>query len=295
MFKLLKVGLIKSATSLVSGLDKLVFGKERFNKEDLDALEELLIASDLGTEASQFVIEKLSGMRVHEASDAKKALGNIFIEMLTKRCISLSELDAPRLVLTVLGVNGAGKTTVIGKIAHLHRSKRVIVGACDTFRAAAGAQLEVWCNRSGAEFISGSDKQNSASIAFQVAQEAEKGECMAIIDTAGRLPNNKPLMDELTRLSKAVGKAAPTAKHLGVLVIDASIGQSALTQVEAFTKCVPIDALIFTKMDTSAKGGALIALAHKFSIPVMALGTGEGIDDLAEFEPQEFVKALLQT
>ncbi len=201
---------------------------------------------------------------------------------------------SPHIIL-FCGVNGNGKTTTAGKLASkLHvEGKKVLLAACDTFRAAAVEQLRVWSERSGADLFHGAHGADPASVAFQAVQKAQlEGYDVLIIDTAGRLQNKQNLMDELGKITRVMKKLLPEAPHDSILVVDATTGQNALSQVELFTQSTPLTGLIVTKLDSTAKGGIIVNLVKKFSLPVFFVGVGEGIDDLAPFDPEGFVSAL---
>jgi len=201
----------------------------------------------------------------------------------------------PQVVL-VVGVNGSGKTTTIGKLAHQFRSagKSVVIAAGDTFRAAAVEQLQVWGDRAGVPVMTAAEGSDPASLAFEAMVKAEQdGSDLLMIDTAGRLQNRQDLMEELAKIVRVIRKKDPTAPHNTLLVLDATTGQNALNQVEVFRKIADVSGLIMTKLDGTAKGGVLVALADKFGLPIHAIGVGEQIDDLQAFDPQEFARALI--
>lgn len=297
-FSALKAGLKKTASKLSDGITSVIT-KKKLDEETLEALEELLISSDLGVSTSAKIIEALAKTKFHKEVDTKEIkieLANIIADILEK---SVGQIDftkhKPHVVL-VCGVNGNGKTTTIGKIAAKYRKagKKVTLGACDTFRAAAGEQLKVWAQRSKSAFVAGELNADPASVAYKALEEAKNNKSdMLLLDTAGRLANKTHLMDELSKINRVIQKHDQTAPHDVILVLDATTGQHALSQVESFKAIVNITGIIVTKLDGSAKAGIVVAIGQKFNIPIIAIGVGEAIDDLDAFSAKDFAQNLV--
>jgi fused signal recognition particle receptor len=295
----LKQGLGRSADRLGGGIKTLMFGR-KLDAEAWDAIEEALIMADLGPQAASTLVEKLKRRRLPEGTTertVRESLAAEMAEMLTPlaKPLALEPEKRPTVVLMV-GVNGSGKTTTIGKFAHQLRAegKRVMIAACDTFRAAAVEQLRQWSERSGAAFFAREQGADAAAVAFDALAAATKESYdVLLIDTAGRLHNKDALMAELAKIGRVIGKLDASAPHRTLLVLDATTGQNAVAQVETFRALANITGLIVTKLDGSAKGGVLLALAEKFALPIHAIGVGEGIDDLQPFAARPFADALL--
>ena len=274
-----------------------IMSKGELNNEFFDELEEVLISSDIGANCSLEIVEQLrerarkSKLRTQE--DVKAALREIMSEILDNN--QLPEITYP-LVYLVVGVNGVGKTTTIGKLANYYKSqgKSVLLVAGDTFRAAAVDQLSVWANRNNVKIIKNEDGADPASVVFDGVVSAQaKNVDVVIIDTAGRLHNKANLMEELKKVSKVVSNKWPEACYQKLLVLDATTGQNALSQVEYFDEAVGIDGLVLTKLDGTAKGGVVLGIAQDYSVPVVFVGTGEQIDDIEPFDSKEFVDAII--
>ncbi len=274
-----------------------IMSKGELNNEFFDELEEVLISSDIGANCSVEIVEQLrerarkSKLRTQE--DVKAALREIMSEILDNN--QLPEITYP-LVYLVVGVNGVGKTTTIGKLANYYKSqgKSVLLVAGDTFRAAAVDQLSVWANRNNVKIIKNEDGADPASVVFDGVVSAQaKNVDVVIIDTAGRLHNKANLMEELKKVSKVVSNKWPEACYQKLLVLDATTGQNALSQVEYFDEAVGIDGLVLTKLDGTAKGGVVLGIAQDYSVPVVFVGTGEQIDDIEPFDSKEFVDAII--
>lgn len=295
----LKSGLSKSAGRLSGGIGD-IFTKRKLDQEALDELEELLITSDMGVATSQAIVESISKDRFNKditPEEIKLALAREVETILTPVAQTL-EIDAAKspYVILVTGVNGNGKTTTIGKLAHYWQGQghKVMLAACDTFRAAAVAQLEVWAERVGCELVTGKDQADPASVAYQALERAKAEQVdILLLDTAGRLHNKANLMEQLSKLVRVVKKLDDTAPHNTLLVLDATTGQNAHHQVKEFKQTVDIDGLIVTKLDGTAKGGVVVALAKAFPISLYAIGVGEGIDDLRPFDAEDFAKGLV--
>jgi fused signal recognition particle receptor len=298
-FSRLRKGLSRSSSHVSDGITG-IFTKAKLDADTLQDLEDLLITSDLGVETAAEVAAKFGEGRFDKEispDEVKTALAEIIAAQLTPVARPL-EIDAaakPHVILMV-GVNGAGKTTTIGKMAQRFKDegKRVVLAAGDTFRAAAVEQLKVWGTRTGAEVIARDIGADAAGLAFDALTRAkDEGADVLMIDTAGRLQNRKELMDELAKIVRVLKKQDETAPHSVILVLDASTGQNALSQAKVFTEIAGVTGLVMTKLDGTARGGILVALAAKFDLPIHAIGVGEGIEDLQAFEPIEFAEALV--
>ena len=292
-------GLARSAGKLGEGLGA-VFTKRRLDEEALTDLEDVLISADLGTEVTKRIVANFRknrfGKEVTEA-EIKEALATEIAEILAPvaRPLTISPERAPHVVL-VVGVNGNGKTTTIGKLALQYREQglKPILAAGDTFRAAAVEQLQVWGERTGAPVVTAPANSDPAGLAFDALARAKaEGKDVLLIDTAGRLHNKSALMEELQKIIRVLHKQDPTAPHSTILVLDATTGQNAITQVSVFREMVDITGLIVTKLDGSARGGIVVALAEQFGLPVHAVGVGEQAADLKPFYPMDFARGLL--
>ena len=298
-FSRLKEGLSRSTQKLSSGITA-VFTKRKLDDAALDELEELLIAADLGPAAAKRVIAAFRRTRFGDDvtdEEIKTALATeitIILDPVAKPLV-IDRGHAPHVVL-VVGVNGTGKTTTIGKFAQFYREQgfRPMLVAGDTFRAAAVEQLQIWGERTGAPVVSGKPETDAAGLAFTALERAKReGIDLLLIDTAGRLHNKTALMDELAKIIRVIRKLDPTALHSVLLVLDATTGQNALNQVEVFQDLVNVDGLIVTKLDGSARGGVVVALAEEFGLPVHAVGVGEQAGDLRPFVAAEFARGLV--
>lgn len=298
-FARLTKGLARSSSRMSDGIGA-IFTKAKLDASTLEELEDLLITADLGIETAGEVTKKLAEGRFDKeigAEEVKHLLAGIIAERLEPVAKPL-ELDGrakPHVILMV-GVNGAGKTTTIGKLAqtYVNDSKRVVLAAGDTFRAAAVEQLKVWGQRTGAEVMARDIGADAAGLAFDALAHAKaEGADVLMIDTAGRLQNRKELMDELAKIVRVLKKQDETAPHSVVLVLDASTGQNAISQAQVFTEIAGVTGIVMTKLDGTARGGILVALAAKFGLPIHAIGVGEGIEDLQPFDPADFARALV--
>ena len=295
----LRDGLAKSTKRVTESITGL-FTKKKLDQETLNELEDALIQADLGVAVAARLVEKLGKERFgKEVTDeeVRAAFADDIAEILQPVAVPLA-IDAVRKphVVLVVGVNGSGKTTTIAKLASLYRGegRSVILAAGDTFRAAAVEQLKVWGDRAGVPVVSKPTGADAAGLAYEALERAraEKTDVL-LIDTAGRLHNKTNLMEELAKIVRVIRKLDPEAPHSCLLVLDATTGQNAHAQVETFKTMSPVDALVVTKLDGSAKGGVLVALAEKFKLPVVAIGVGEGIDDLRPFEARAFARGLM--
>ena len=292
-------GLSRSAGKLSGGIGA-VFTKRKLDDEALEDLENLLISADLGTEVAQRIIAHFRSTRFGKEvseDEVKQALAAEIAEILAPvaRPLQINPDRAPHVVL-VVGVNGNGKTTTIGKLALQYRQEglKPMLAACDTFRAAAVEQLQVWGERAGAPVVSAPANTDPAGLAFDALTRAKaEGADVLLIDTAGRLHNKSALMEELQKIIRVIRKQDATAPHTVLLVLDATTGQNALQQVGVFREMVDVSGLIVTKLDGSARGGIVVALAEEYGLPVYAVGVGEQIDDLKPFYPMDFARGLL--
>ncbi len=295
----LKAGLSKTKSAIFGQIDEVLKAFVRVDEDLLDELEELLIMSDVGVGATEEIIDRLrdeikSG-RLKEKDQVIDALKAILTDMIGEgEALNLS--TTPSVVL-VIGVNGAGKTTSIGKISNrlIAKGKRVVVAAADTFRAAAIDQLAVWCERSGADLVRQNEGSDPAAVVFDAISYAKrKGADVLIIDTAGRLHNKKNLMNELAKINRVIDRELPDAARENLLVLDATTGQNAILQAKEFRTAADITGLILNKLDGTAKGGIVISIKNELDIPVKFIGVGEKIDDMQEFDSGEFVSALFE-
>ena len=295
----LKGGLQRSSQALTQNVSA-IFTKRKLDDEALEELEDALIQADLGVDMAQTLASRLKKDRFgKDVTDVevKEALAGYIAETLAPVAEPLvPEAAAKPYVVLVAGVNGTGKTTTIGKLAALWagEGKRVGIAACDTFRAAAVEQLEIWADRAGARFFKAETGADAAGLAYDALATAKReGLDVLLIDTAGRLHNKSALMDELKKINRVLAKQDQAAPHASLLVLDATTGQNAHRQVELFKEAVDVTGLVVTKLDGSARGGVVVALADAFGLPVHAVGVGEGIEDLRAFEAEGFARALL--
>lgn len=295
----LRDGLAKSTKRVTESITGL-FTKKKLDRATLNDLEDALIQADLGVGVAARLVEKLGKERFgKEVTDeeVRVAFADDIAEILQPVAVPLA-IDArhkPHVVL-VIGVNGSGKTTTIAKLAHLLKGegRKVMMAAGDTFRAAAVEQLKVWGDRAGVPVVARETGADAAGLAYEALEKARAESCdVLLVDTAGRLHNKTNLMEELAKIVRVMRKLDPAAPHSCLLVLDATTGQNAHAQVETFKSMSPVDALVVTKLDGSAKGGVLVALAEKFKLPVVAIGVGESIDDLRPFEARAFARGLM--
>jgi fused signal recognition particle receptor len=292
-------GLRKSSNKLAESIAS-VFTKEKLDDAGIAELEEMLISSDMGAAAAARISAALADQRFSKenvAAEAREALAGEVARILKPReaTLDLTAGPKPRIVL-VIGVNGSGKTTTIGKLAKnlTDAGARVVIGAADTFRAAAIEQLKVWADRSGAAFVASIQGADAAGVAFETVKRAgEENADVALIDTAGRLQNKSELMAELAKIIRVMRKIDEDAPHETLLVLDATVGQNALSQVENFRAVTEITGLVMTKLDGTAKGGVLVAVAQRHAIPIHFIGVGEKAEDLQPFDATSFSRALV--
>ncbi len=297
-------GVEKSRTGIMEKLGKAIAGKDTVDAEVLDELEEILITSDVGVKTTIEIIDRIEARVAKDKYLNSSELNNI----LKEEIIALlkdhapdkpAEFDAdfpqkPHIIM-VVGVNGVGKTTTIGKLAHLYKQagKNVVLGAADTFRAAAVDQLKIWSERADVPIIQQGQNADPAAVAYDTVEAANaRGADVALVDTAGRLHNKKSLMDELAKIKRVMGKVVNGAPHEVILVLDASTGQNAMEQAKAFTSFVDITGLALTKLDGTAKGGIVIGVSNELDVPVKYIGVGEQIEDLQVFDRELFVNSL---
>ena len=299
-FDRLKQGLTKTKDSLVKKVDDLFKSFRKVDEDLLEELEEILIMDDVGAVTSEKIIErlreKIRDERITDSDEAKAALRAILAEEIgSGEPLNLS--TKPSVVL-VIGVNGVGKTTSVAKMAASLKAegKKVILAAADTFRAGAIEQLAVWADRAGVDLIRHEEGSDPASVVFDAAAAAKsRGADVLINDTAGRLHNKKNLMDELAKINRVIDREFPDAARENLLVLDATTGQNAISQAKEFCRAAELTGLVITKLDGSAKGGIVFSVKEELGIPVKYIGIGERIDDLAPFNAEDFVKALLET
>ena len=301
IFDKFKIGFKKTASAFTSGLKDIIVKKE-IDDKTLDRIEEYLIQSDVGLTAAAEIKQIIAQEKIDPKNDIINEISLIlkdYITTLMKPLENESFFNKKEKLNAVLvsGVNGVGKTTTIGKIGKILKSNgsKVMFSACDTFRAAAIEQLESWANKIDVQITKSSQGSDPASVAYQAVEEAIKGSFNhVLIDTAGRLQNKKNLMEEYKKIANVTKKIDPDAPHDVILVLDATSGQNVINQVEEFNKIIPITGLVMTKLDGTAKGGILLALAKKYKLPIIALGLGEKEDDLQIFNAEKFAEAFTQ-
>lgn len=297
----LQQGLEKTKQSFFSQITKAVAGKSKVDISFLDELEQILISSDVGLETTVKIIDRLEAKVAEEkyinTSELNGLLKSVIVDILSENnTTDLDDFnpvtqDKPHIIM-VVGVNGVGKTTTIGKLAHQYTKKglKVVLGAGDTFRAAAVDQLGIWAKRSNTEFFNKGMNTDPAAVAYETVQFAQTNQCdVAIVDTAGRLHTKKHLMEELTKIKRSMDKKMPGAPHEVLLVLDATTGQNAIEQARHFTEATDVTALALTKLDGSAKGGVVLGISDQFKIPIKYIGVGEGIEQLQVFNRKVFV------
>jgi fused signal recognition particle receptor len=298
-FDKLKQGLGKTKNSLDEKINNVFSVFRKVDEELLEELEEALVMSDIGVETSVKIIDelriKIKKEKIEDEEDVKRALREIMKNILDIADSELKLETKPSIIL-VVGVNGVGKTTSIGKIANnlVKQGKKVIVAAADTFRAAAVEQLEIWAERSGSQIVKKEEGSDPASVVYEAIQKTrETGADVLIVDTAGRLHNKKYLMDELLKIKKVIQKEMPDASKEILLVLDAETGQNAISQVKAFKETTELTGIVLTKLDGTAKGGVVLGIVSENQIPVKFIGIGEQIDDMQVFNAEEFIDAII--
>ncbi|MGE5848370.1 MAG: signal recognition particle-docking protein FtsY [Ignavibacteria bacterium] len=300
----LKTGLSKTRDKLVKKINETITGRAVIDEKTLEELEEILITSDIGYDTAVKIIDKA---RISFKEEKSRNYDNL-ISVIKKELESILNVDEIHgdngilkfkpYVILIVGINGTGKTTTIGKLAYNFRNKglKVLLGAADTFRAAAGEQLDIWAKKAGVDIIQKEKGSDPSSVAFETVQNAvnEKYD-IVLIDTAGRLHNRANLMEELRKIKKVLRKVIPYAPNETLLVLDGTTGQNALVQAEEFSKVTNINGLVITKLDGTAKGGVVFQVCAKQKIPVKYIGVGEGIDDLQDFDPKLFISAIFDS
>lgn len=294
-FDKLKNTVSKTAQALVGNVVDTVSEEEEFSEFVLDDMEDMLISADLGVDYASELVDKLRGQNKIKPSQVKEFLQNEFIKILdTTGSSELSYKDNELNIYFITGVNGAGKTTLIGKLAYKFKQegKRVLIAAGDTFRAAAEEQVDIWSKRSGADIIR-RDKADPASVVYEAIQKGiNENYNVILVDTAGRLQNKFNLMEELSKIKTVIDKNAPDYLRESILVIDANTGQNGLQQAKVFKECVNLTSVALTKLDGSAKGAIVLAIAKELGLPVKLVGVGEKMEDLKNFDSKEFIQAL---
>ncbi len=294
----LKAGLAKTKDAVFGQVNEVVKNFRKVDEELLEELEEIMIMADMGMTTTEKIIEELRDRiktkNIKNADDVKTALGEILVNQVGEgEELNLSTTPS---VILVIGVNGVGKTTSIGKIAYnlKNQGKKVVVAAADTFRAAAIEQLAIWCDRAGVELVRQNEGSDPASVVFDAIAAANKRKAdVLIIDTAGRLHNKSNLMDELAKINRIIGRELPNAARETLLVLDSTTGQNAVMQAKKFKEAADITGLILTKLDGTAKGGAVFSIKEEIDLPVKFIGVGEQIDDMQPFDSKMFVEALM--
>lgn len=300
-FSRLAAGLSKTRDNIVSGIDSIFSGFSSINDEFYEEIEEILIMGDLGMKATGEIIENLKEKVKEQKLKEPAACRQLLIDSMKEQMRvedTAYRFEETTSVVLVIGVNGVGKTTTVGKLAGKlkGKGKKVVIAAADTFRAAAGEQLLEWANRAGVEMIGGQEGADPASIVFDAAASAKsKGADVLLCDTAGRLHNKKNLMEELRKINRVIDREFPDAYRETLVVLDSTTGQNALSQAKQFGEVADITGIVLTKMDGTAKGGIAVAIQSELNIPVKYIGVGETIDDLQKFDADAFVDALFQT
>jgi fused signal recognition particle receptor len=295
----IKNGLTKTRNKIVQSISETLTGKAQIDDNTLDTIEEILITSDMGVETAELIIENVRKSLKNEKDRSVQNVINLIKKELAdilpnNNLNDIDKLQRPYIIL-VVGVNGVGKTTTIGKLAYNYKNLgyKVIVGAADTFRAAANEQLEIWAKRAGVEIISSQKGNDPSSIAFDTVKKAvQENYDVVLIDTAGRLHNKTNLMNELSKIKKVIQKFSESAPHETLLVLDGTTGQNAVVQATEFSKVIDLSGLVITKLDGTAKGGVVFQISKRLNIPIRFIGVGEGIEDLQEFDKDSFISAL---
>ncbi|GKU24780.1 signal recognition particle-docking protein FtsY [Clostridium folliculivorans] len=298
LFEKLKSGLSKTRDNFTDRITEVLNLAVTIDEDLYDELEEILITSDIGMDTTVEIIDRLKSRikaeKIKDPTEVKPCLKNVIADMLNEG-VKEKEADSKQKVMLVIGVNGVGKTTSIGKLASKYKNegKKVILAAADTFRAAASDQLEIWSDRAGVDIVRHQEGSDPAAVVYDGIQ-ATKARNMDILicDTAGRLHNKKNLMNELSKINRIIDREFEEASKETLLVLDATTGQNAVIQAKQFMEACPIDGIILTKLDGTAKGGVVISIKNSLNIPVRYIGVGEGVDDLQEFDPQGFADAL---
>ena len=297
-FAKLKQGLSKTRSNIVDSIESVFTSHDKIDDDFYEELEELLVMGDVGIHATEEILDELKlavkKRECRKPDECREYLIDVIKEKMRVTESDYEFLDKPSVVM-VIGVNGVGKTTTIGKLAHIYRNKgkSVLIAAADTFRAAASEQLEIWAERAGVDMIGANDGADPSSVIYDAVNAARSRHVDVLLcDTAGRLHNKKNLMNELEKMNRIIDKNYPGVKRENLIVLDATTGQNALNQAREFGEVAPLSGIVLTKMDGTAKGGIAIAIQSELGIPVKFIGVGEGIDDLQEFDSDTFVNAL---
>ena len=300
-FARLKSSLQKTRSSLAGGIENVVHGKAKVGPELLEELEEILLIADVGMNSASFILEDLkkdvAKNRIRENEEVLEQLKSRMKEILSQNIKPITFTENKPLVILMVGVNGSGKTTTIGKLAQRWKQegKKVLLAAGDTFRAAAINQLQVWADRADINCISQKSGADPSAVAYDAVQAAVSRDMdVVLIDTAGRLQTNQNLMEELKKIKRVIGKVLPGAPHETLLVLDATLGQNSISQAKLFHETLELDGFVMTKLDGTAKGGVLFNLSGELKLPIYFIGVGEKAEDLQEFDPERFVEALIQ-
>jgi fused signal recognition particle receptor len=295
VFARLKQRLSKTRRSFADGVGRILTGQRKIDAEVLDQIEELLITADVGVQTATELIDRISSARAADADELQRVLRAEILSILTRQAHAAPAVTAAPHVIMVVGVNGVGKTTTIGKLAARYSAagKTVLIAAADTFRAAAVDQLAIWAERAGAGLVRRKDGTDPAAVAYDAVEAAvSRGIDVVIVDTAGRLHTKVNLMEEIKKVKRSIAKRLPDAPHEVLLVLDATTGQNAVSQARMFNEALAVTGLALTKLDGTAKGGIVIAVCRAFNIPLRYIGIGEAIEDLQDFDPEQFVGAL---
>lgn len=300
-FDKIKKGLERTKKSLIKNIETVVIGYAKIDEDFLDDLEAVLLSGDLGVRTTDYLMRQIRrGVTEGRISDTREVMPymqKLVADMLREEPKAPEELHHPEVWL-IVGVNGVGKTTTIGKLSsQLHKEgKKVLLAASDTFRAAASEQLTIWAERTGADIVKHAEGADPAAVAFDAVSAAKaRGADIVLIDTAGRLQTKVNLMEELKKISRVVKKVVPDAPHQTLLVLDATTGQNAVSQAKSFGEIVPLTGVVLTKLDGTAKGGVVLSITEELHVPVKYIGLGEREDDLQKFNPDEFARALFET
>ena len=300
-FQSLKRGLSKTRNSLAGGIDNLVHGKATLGPELVSEIEEAMLVADVGVKTTQFIVDELNRQigeaRIRDREGMFNHLRQMMVQLLNKHQKHWDYSAHSPFVILVIGVNGSGKTTTIGKLAQRwhNEGKKVLLAAGDTFRAAAAEQLQMWADRIGIACVRQASGADPSAVAFDGVQAAvARNMDIVIVDTAGRLQTNLNLMEELKKVKRVIGKIIPDAPHETLLVLDATIGQNSISQAKQFHEALDIDGLVMTKLDGSSKGGVLLNISQEMDLPVRFIGIGEKPEDLQEFKAEDFVRALFE-
>ena len=300
----LKEGLTKTRESIRDNISRITQGKTDIDEEFLEELENILIAADVGVETTLSIVDRITEKAEKETYRSEDELNRMLMQVMEEMLLDTLEshpvdfdasLPAKPYVILIVGVNGAGKTTSIAKLAHNYNKagRKVIIAAADTFRAAAVQQLQIWADRAGVPMVSQGQNADPASVVFDAVSSAVARDTdVVLVDTAGRLHNKSHLMQELAKIMRVAKKKVPEAPHEVLLVLDGTTGQNAVSQAREFTKCVNVTGLIVTKLDGTAKGGIVLSISRELELPVKYIGVGEKIDDLQIFDREKFVEAL---